>query len=107
MLNDVKRAYFHAEAQRKLYVDILREDHQWTPDVVGRLRLALYGTRDAAMLRQECVAKHLTSIGLKKGKSNPCVYYNKFRGIRTLVHGDDYASVGSIANLRWLKARLD
>ena len=52
MLNDVKRAYFHAEAQRELYVDIPKEDPDWSPDVVGRLRLALYGTRDAAMLWQ-------------------------------------------------------
>ena len=35
------------------------------------------------------------------------MYYHKARGIRTLVHGDDYASVGSIASLRWLKARLE
>ena len=52
MFNDVKRAYFHAEAQRELYVDIPKEDPEWAPDVVGRLRLALCGTRDAAMLWQ-------------------------------------------------------
>ena len=56
MLNDVKRAYLHAEAQRELYVDNPREDPEWTPDVVGRLRLALYGTHDAAVLCQECVS---------------------------------------------------
>ena len=96
MLSDVKRAYFHAAAERELYVEIPREDPDWSPDAIGKLNLALYGTRDAAKLWQECVAKHLVSIGFVRGKSNPCVYYNKSRKLRTLVHGDDYATVGSL-----------
>ena len=74
MLNDVKQAYFHAEAQRELYVDNPKEDPGWTPDVVGCLRLVLSGTHDAAVLCQDCVAKHLLSVGFVRGKSNPCVY---------------------------------
>ena len=35
------------------------------------------------------------------------MYYNKERKLRTLVHGDDYASVGSLANLPWLKGQLE
>ena len=58
MLNDAKRAHFHAEAKRDLDVDVPKEDPEWTPHVVGRLGLALYGTRDAAILWQACVAKH-------------------------------------------------
>ena len=107
MLSDVKRAYFHAAAVRYLYVEIPQEDPDWSPDVVGRLKLALYGTRDAAKLWQECVATHLTSIGFQRGKSNPCVYYHAKRSLRVLVHGDDYASVGRLANLRWLQAELE
>ena len=76
-LSDFKRAYFHAAAARELYVEIPREDPAWTPDAIGRLNLALYGTRDAAKLWQECVAKHLVSIGFTRGRSNPCVYYNR------------------------------
>jgi hypothetical protein len=83
MLSDVKRAYFHAAAARELYVEIPREDPAWTPDAIGRLNLALYGTRDAAKLWQECVAKHLVSIGFRRGRSNPCVYYSKAKDLRT------------------------
>ena len=50
MLSDVNRAYFHASAERELYVEIPREDPDWSPDAIGRLNLALYGTRDAAKL---------------------------------------------------------
>ena len=68
MLSDVKRAHFPAAARRELYVEIPREDPDWTPDATGRFNLAPYWTRDAAKLWQECVAKHLLSIGLKRGK---------------------------------------
>ena len=107
MLSDVKRAYFHAAAKRELYVEIPQEDPDWCPDAIGRLNLALYGTRDAAKLWQECVAKHLISIGFKRGKSNPCVYYNAEMDLRTLVHGDDYATVGSLSAVRWLQAQFE
>ena len=43
MLSDVKRAHFHAAVKRKLYVEIPREDPEWSPDAIGRLNLALYG----------------------------------------------------------------
>ena len=59
MMSDVKRAYFHAKAKREIYVQLPREDPHWGPDLVGRLNLALYGTRDAAALWQECVSQHL------------------------------------------------
>ena len=107
MLSDVKRAYFHAAAQRELYVEMPREDPDWTPDSVGRLNLALYGTRDAAKLWQDCVAKHLVSIGFRRGKSKPCEYYHKKMDLRTLVHGDDYATVGSLKGVRWLQQQWD
>ena len=107
MLSDVKRAYFHAKAARDLYVDIPREDPDWTPDAIGKLNLALYGTRDAAKLWQECVAAHLLSIGFTRGVSNPCVYYHRKRQLRALVHGDDYATVGSFENLKWLQGELE
>ena len=48
MLSDVERAYFHAKASRKLDVELPHEDPCWSADDVGRLNLALYGTRDAA-----------------------------------------------------------
>ena len=67
MLSDVKRAYFNAAAKRELYVEIPREDPDWSPDAIGRLNLALYGPSDAAKLWQECMAAHLISINFKQG----------------------------------------
>ena len=48
MFSDVKRAYFHAPATRELYVEVPKEDPNWQPGFLGRLKLSLYGTRDAA-----------------------------------------------------------
>ena len=107
MISDVKRAYFHAPTNRELYVEVLREDPNWRPGLLGRLRLSLYGTRDAAANWQRCVSDHLASFGFKVGLSNPCVFWHPGRGIRTLVHGDDYASTGSLSQLDWLRAELE
>ena len=107
MLSDVKRAYFHAPAERELYAEVPREDPNWQPGVLGRLRLSLYGTRDTAANWQKCVSDHLASLGFRPGLLNPCVFGHPGRGITTLVHGDDYASTGSLAQLDWLKDHLE
>ena len=49
MVNDVSRAYFFAKMTRLLYIEIPAEDPNANPDMLGRLRLCLYGTRDAAL----------------------------------------------------------
>ena len=74
MLSDVKRAYFHALAKRELYVELPVEDAGYQEGFVGSLRLALYGTRDAASLWQECLSDHLIAFGFTRGRSNPCVF---------------------------------
>ena len=43
---DVSRAYFHANTRRDVYVKLPPEDFQ--EGMVGKLRKAMYGTRDAA-----------------------------------------------------------
>ena len=43
---DVRRAFFHAEARRPVYVKLPPEDSE--PGKCGRLNRAMYGTRDAA-----------------------------------------------------------
>ena len=43
---DIRRAYFHALARRKIYVHLQPEDYE--EGMCGRLLKAMYGTRDAA-----------------------------------------------------------
>ena len=52
MLSDVKRVYLDALEKRELYVELLPDNPGYIEGqcIVGRLRLALYGTTDAAQL---------------------------------------------------------
>ena len=41
------------------------------------------------------------------GVASTSVYHHTERRITTLVHGDDYVSVGSVEAMQWLKERLE
>ena len=49
MVNDVSCASFYAECTRAMYIEIPKKEPDADPDMLGRLRLCLYGTRDAAV----------------------------------------------------------
>ena len=109
MVNDVKRAYFYAEVEKPIWVELPAEDmteEDVAEDRVGRLNVSMYGTRDAARNWQAKVTKHLQSIGFVKGVSNPGIFRNEGRGVALLVHGDDYVSVGSLPAMEWLEKEI-
>ena len=68
----------------------------------GRLNFSLYGTRDAASNWDECYASALIE-GFKQGLASPCVFHHVARDISTVVHGDDFTSLGTEAELLWLR----
>ena len=97
MINDVSRAFFEAKATRDICVELPSEavsEREKKLDLVGHLKMSLYGTRDAAMNWQEEIARQMHSWGFSRGKYNPWLYENQSRGLKTLVHGDDFMSVG-------------
>jgi len=106
MVNDVRRAYFYAKIERDVFIELPAEDPDFGSDKIGKLRLCLYGTRDAAKGWQETLSTHLTSIGFTRGLGHPSVFHHKGQGIKTLVHGDDYVSSGSPASMAWLEKEL-
>ena len=107
MTVDVKRAYFNAVSTRDVFIQIPKEDLQpGDEDRVGKLRLCLYGTRDAAFNWSETVAKQLESCGYRRGKAYPAVYYNKIEDVAVMVHGDDYMCEGSESALKKLRDQL-
>ena len=106
MINDVSRAYFYAEATRCMYIEIPQEDPLYDPNMLGRLRLCLYGTRDAALNWQQVLSDHLTEAGFKRGIGHPAVFHHPGKDIWTLVHGDDYCSAGSESSLDWMHQLL-
>ena len=88
MINDVSRAFFHAKATRDVFVQLPDEDRK-----PGEERLEY--------------SRRLVEHGFSQGIATPCVFHHKEKGIRTLVHGDDYVSVGKPQHLKWMKEMLE
>ena len=82
-----------------MYIEIPQEDPEAHPDYLGRLRLCLYGTRDAALNWQQTLSDHLLEVGFTRGVGHPSVFHHAKRDIWTLVHGDDYCSAGTHESL--------
>ena len=81
MLKDVSRAFFNAKVTREVYVKLPPEDVlPGEENMVGRLNLCLYGTRDAAMQWQECVAENLTSLGFQRSPAFPSLHHHPEKG---------------------------
>ena len=110
MIADVARAFFEAKATRAVCVELpseslTEEDKQ--KDMVGILNMSLYGTRDAATNWQREVAKEMNRWGFERGKYNPCLYWQRRWNIQTLIHGDDFVSVGSRESINRFKDHLE
>jgi hypothetical protein len=107
MINDVARAFFEADMRNELCVELPEEDkEEGEGDLVGYLVKSLYGTRDAAANFQKEVWKFMEGIGFTRGRYNPCTFLHKGRGIKCLVHGDDFVSSGSRKDLEWLRIKM-
>ena len=109
MVNDVAREFFEAKATRPICVELLTEsltEKDKKDDMVGILNMSLYGTRDAATNWQKEVAKEMIRWGFQRGRYNPCLYWHKLWDIQTLVHGDDFVSVGNREHIYKFKKHL-
>lgn len=107
MLKDVSRAYFNAPATCGLSIEWPKGDKvMGEEDMVGKMRLCLYGTHDPAFNWQKDLSDHLITIGFQRGTAFLCVFWHPVRKVTTLVHGDDYAFSGYDKNLRWFDSRL-
>ena len=107
MINDVRRAYFYAKATRDIFIELPAEDDEFGKgDLVGKLNLCLYGTRDAALNWQDTPSQHLIENGFTRGIGFPSVFRHEAKDIWTLVHGDDYLSAGGPESLKWLEDML-
>ena len=110
MINDIARAFFEAEATRMVCVELPDEAKtakDWEKDNVAILEKSLYGTRDAAANFQSEVKKFMTKLGFNVGKYNVSTYYHKQRQLRTMIHGDDFITVGAREGVKWLRTELE
>ena len=102
---DVRRAYFQAPSNRKVYIRLPQEDNQ--PGMVGILQKSTYGTRDAAQNWGAECTRFIESIGFKKGMACACSFWHERKELRAVVHGDDFAPLGWSERLDWLRKEIN
>ena len=56
---------------------------------------------------QEEVAREMKMWGFQRGRYNPCLYWQKDDDLMTMVHGDDFVSVGSRESTGAFKRQLE
>ena len=104
---DVKTAYLVAPSRRRVFIELPEEDWcEGDGDVVGLLERSLYGTRDAAANWSDEVSKVMEALGFAKGASSPCSFFHAGRGIKAVVHGDDFLFEGEFRDLRWVNEQI-
>ena len=107
MYVDVRRAYFNAAVKREVYIQIPKEDfEEGDENKCARLKASLYGTRDAAANWADEYTKTLLEMGFVKGKASPCIFMHVVKGIKAMVHGDDFFAGGRVNELEWMREEL-
>ena len=98
---DIRKAFFQADARREVYIELPMEDYE--QGKCGKLNKCLYGTRDAAQNWMDAYTRAMEEMGFKKGTASPCTFWHARREVRTVVHGDDFATLGFGEQLDWFK----
>ena len=47
------------------------------------------------------MAEVMRSLGFRRGKASPCSFFHPARGLRCVVHGDDFVLAGAPPELEW------
>ena len=107
MVCDVSRAFFYAPVQHEIYVELCEEAKKTVEDnMCAKLRMSMYGTKAAAQNWQKKVQEAMATLGFSIGKASPVLFYHPQRGLKCLVHGDDFVS-GEPVDLVWMRNELE
>ena len=74
--------------------------------MVGEQDKCLYGTRDVAQGWERVYVEAMKSLGFRRGRSSPCIFYHPIKDIKCTVHGDDFFSEGLPEALTWFENSL-
>lgn len=107
MIMDVKAAFLYGKCRRKIYIELPSQDpRHGDGGLVGLLKKAMYGTRDAPQIWQKEVQKTMESFGFTMSVLQPSVYYHREKDMIVVVHVDDFLCSGDVADLEWLYKSL-
>ena len=76
MISRVRRAYFRAKIQRDVLIELPNEDKDYGNGMLGKVQLCRDGTRDAFKAGQATLSSHFVSIGYKRGRGDPSVFWH-------------------------------
>ena len=74
--------------------------------VVGRLKKALYGTRDAPQLWQKELRSTVKDLGFKDSRFHPGFFHHEGRDIALVSHVDDLLIGGTSEDLVWSRKSI-
>jgi len=102
MLIDVKKAHLNGFVGEDefAYIELPRgatesaRSHGAEGQQCGRLRRWLYGMRQAASAWERDYSEKLVAMGHTKGIAAPTVFFWEEKGVRCVVHGDDFTFTG-------------
>ena len=95
MVMDVKCAFLYGEIRRNVYIELPHTDPRYGDgSVVGKLKKAMYGTRDAPQIWSQVVQEAMESLGYKQSAFQPAVYYHPELDVIVVVHVDDFLATG-------------
>ena len=102
---DISKAYLHAPVlDKNLYVDLPVE--MGMPGSCGHLKMALYGTREAAKCWEQEYSRTLRDLGFIKGRSSPCLFRHRVHDCTVFIHGDDFVVSGEHDVLLWVQEEI-
>ena len=103
MVLDVKCAFLYGQIRRRVYIELPQQDSRSADkSVVGVLRKAMYGTRDAPQIWQEEVERAMRDLGFELSILHSSVFYHRPRNVIVVIHVDDFLCSGKIEDLQWL-----
>ena len=66
----------------------------------------MYGTRDAGSIWEDAYRSALEAMSFESGVASPCCFVHRARNLSVVVHGDDFAALGTDLELDWYETEL-
>ena len=107
MVMDVKCAFLYGEARCNIYIELPHTDpRHGDGTLLGKLRKAMYGTRDAPQIWADHVRATLENLGYLQSSYQSAVYSHPKKSVVIVAHVDDFLCTGDASELEELYAHL-
>jgi hypothetical protein len=104
MLIDIKKAHLYAPIEGDVYTDLPPE--RSAPGKCAKLKYTWYAMRVAAKNWEKEYSRTMIANGFRQCVATVSSFYDEARGVRVVVHGDDFVCTGSEPDLVWLEGSL-